>query len=75
MTDDAVNPRSNALAEIIILISTSFSAGVFLVSSMSYFARGGEPLAWIDAGVVVFMVMAALFMARRIWRKIPGERR
>jgi hypothetical protein len=71
MTDSAVTQKSNTFVEIFLVIAMSFSAGVFLISGVSYFARGETPQMSMDAAVVIVNLAVAFFMARRILRKIP----
>ena len=58
-------------AEMFAVIGMSFASGIFVISAVSYFARGGQPLAWIDAAVAVILMIAALINARRILQRIP----
>jgi hypothetical protein len=58
------------LAEMFAVISFAFTSGIFVVSSVSYFAGGGEPLAWMDAVAAVVLMTASVFNARRILQRI-----
>jgi hypothetical protein len=58
-------------AEMVAVIGMSFASGIFVISAMSYFARGGQPLAWIDVAVAVILMIAALINARRMLRRLP----
>jgi hypothetical protein len=70
MTDATPTSKSQAAAEIFSIIAMSVASGVFLMSAVSYFARGGGPEAWTGAAVAIFMLATALFLARRLFHKI-----
>ena len=69
MTDRAPTTKSTAAAELFALMAMSFGSGGILMLAVDFFAKG-DGKAWIDLGLVIWMLIAALFLARRLFHQI-----